>query len=71
MLLFAAKVKTATQTERVISSFHREADQNCARLGYSAARSGNSSLTSQENLLSPSSTVRIQNAAKELPLLAV
>jgi hypothetical protein len=39
---------------RVISHFPREADENCALLGYYAASSGNSLPTFRENLKVPS-----------------
>jgi len=41
----------------VITGFRREADQNCAVVGYYAASSGNCSLTFPDNLSVPSSRV--------------
>jgi hypothetical protein len=38
----------------VISGFRREVDENCAILGYYAARSGNFSQTFRDNLSVPS-----------------
>jgi len=43
----------------VISGFHHNVDKICALLGYYAAYSGNSLPTFQDNLLVPSSKVKI------------
>jgi hypothetical protein len=43
----------------VISGFHHEVDKNCALLGYYSVSSGNFLLMLQDNLLIPSSGVKL------------
>ena len=61
----------------VLSSFHREVDENCALLGYYAASSGNSLPTFRDNLsvfgflvLEEGTDMLSRNVGKELPFLA-
>jgi len=44
--------------QRAIAGFRREADENCAVLGYYAASSGNLLPTFRDNLSIPSSGVK-------------
>jgi hypothetical protein len=53
-----------------ISGFRREADWNCALVGYYAKSSGNSLPMFRDDLSFPSSRAKNPNFSKELPLLA-
>jgi len=44
----------------VISGFRREAEKNCALLGYCAESSGNFLMISRDNITVPSSTVLLK-----------
>jgi hypothetical protein len=66
-----------TKTLHVMSHFCREVEENCALLGYYAARSGNCSPTFRDYLSVPFLKAKVKdgadrfsrNVGKELPLL--